>query len=469
MKRIKVGLVLVIMGLVISIIFINKPNNTYKTVEEHIQEGNTIAFMKQEKDGSYTKVDDIPTGYDFNSKKSICSNNATPTWENGKLKINNLTSKNTACYLYFDRGQSVLTLESLALESKGIIGDITGPACDNDSNCGDTTIKRMNQNGVYEAPDDDGTSYIFRGTVDNNWVKFGQTTNGEDIWWRILRINGDGTIRLIYADTNNSLPNEIGETTQISIKAYKEQPYGDNTYVGYYYGTAGADDFSKTHSNITPNTIASEAEDWFSKRTKLDETPYISYIDENAGFCNDRKITKTASASSNYHGEGYGVESTGYASWGRIQQDGKTLSSLKSTFKCSGENTEGNFENNTDYKRDYYTWKGYAKRGNQALNYPVGLITMDEAILAGGFYNKSNTGYWLCTNQYYWTMTPHYYNSGVRIFVMSSKGEAGSADASGVVGVRPVINLKADTKFKTSVGESEWGTKENPYIVEVTE
>ena len=46
---------------------------------------------------------------------------------------------------------------------------------------------------VCSAPDDYGTSYYFRGNVENNWVKFA------GYYWRILRINGDGSIRMIYA------------------------------------------------------------------------------------------------------------------------------------------------------------------------------------------------------------------------------------------------------------------------------
>ena len=464
MKRIKVGLVLIIMGLVISIIFINKPDNTYKTVEEHIQEGNTIAFMRQEKDGTYKKVEDTPYGYDFNSKKSICSNNAEPTWENGKLKINNLTTKNTACYLYFDRSQAILTLESLGLESKGTTGDIIGPACDSDENCGSDTVKRMDQNGVYYAGEDnDGGSYIFRGTVDNNWVKFGQTSDNEDIWWRILRINGNGSIRLIYSGKGEQPPINNGEN-MMENQSYNTN-MKDNAYVGYYYGSAGQTTYEVTHTNEHQSNLAITTENWFTSSTNLDEQNQLKYIDENVGFCNDRKLSNYNHGFNDYLNKGYGTEPTWYAIIDRIQEpnSNETLISLVPTLKC-GE-TDSN-----DYDRDYFTWKEKATRGNQALNYPVGHITADEVIYAGAFSGEDNSTLWLKLDTTgYFTMTPEYFhNSGSSYVVrVNETGRFGAIGRS--IGIRPVINLKADTSFKVSTGQAEWGTKENPYIVEVTE
>ena len=58
---------------------------------------------------------------------------------------------------------------------------------------------------LCSAPDDYGSSYYYRGNVENNWVKFG------GYYWRILRINGDGGIRMIYAgdaSVIDALPNK---------------------------------------------------------------------------------------------------------------------------------------------------------------------------------------------------------------------------------------------------------------------
>ncbi len=461
MKRIKVFLVTLTMLVFLVVIFINKPTSKFKTVEEHIKEGNTIAFMQQEKDGSYKKVDDIPYGYDFNSKKSICSNNATPTWENGKLKINNLTTKNTACYLYFDRNNATETLEALGLKSNGTTGNITGPACDNDSNCGDTTVKRMNQNGLYYAGEDnDGASYIFRGTINNNWVKFGQTSNNEDIWWRIIRFNGDGTIRLIYAGKGNAAPNNNGENA-IENQAYNAA-FNDNTYVGFYNQNGLTTAYPAAHEGTNPSDIAKSLNTWFAEITKL-STNYIKYIDENAGFCNDRTIANSTHGTNGYTNKGFGSEYTWYAAFDRVAESDSSNSynktEQKPTLKC------------TNKARDLYTWKDHTKEGNKILENPVGLITMDEAILAGGFMNQTNSSYWLYAGSSYWTITPtRKSTSDADVFVIVEDGSIGSYRVNNTnLGVRPVINLKADTKFKASTDNGEWGTKENPYIVEVTE
>ena len=96
---------------------------------------------------------------------------------------------------------------------------------------------------VCSAPDDYGTSYYFRGTVENNWVKFANS------YWRIIRINGDNTIRMIYAGDasvidalenkeevlKNGYNDSSTDYTQIGTSAFNSL-YMDNAYVGYMYG-----------------------------------------------------------------------------------------------------------------------------------------------------------------------------------------------------------------------------------------
>src|SRR5699024_8456735 len=52
--------------------------------------------------------------------------------------------------------------------------------------------------GLYAAEDDYGTSYYYRGNVKNNYVSFAGFT------WRIIRENGDGSVRMIYSGTSPS-------------------------------------------------------------------------------------------------------------------------------------------------------------------------------------------------------------------------------------------------------------------------
>ena len=337
---------------------------------------------------------------------------------------------------------------------------ITGPSCNDNEQCGETN---MNQNGIYMAEDDDGTSYVYRGTIDNNWFKFGQTTNGEDIWWRIIRINGDGTIRLIYAGEGTA-PSGNGQNIETTKTKYNSQS-NDNTYVGYYTGVTGETDFSKTHSNTTQSTVAARVETWFSSETNLHETAQLNNIDENAGFCNNRQISEKAGewyTSEESSNRGTGTVVTAYK--GRYNTFDKSTSWRTdvnyANLKCSS--SADDFEENTDYKRDYYTWKTKATRGNKALDYPVGQITVDEVILAGGFGGQANSGYWLNSGTYYWTMSPRSFDNGSAIvFVVWSNGRLSTGNVDNTnVGVRPVINLKSDLKLLGN------GTKENPYRID---
>ncbi len=49
--------------------------------------------------------------------------------------------------------------------------------------------------GLYSKTTNTGTTYYFKGAVENNYVKFADTI------WRIVRVNEDGTIRLITQDS----------------------------------------------------------------------------------------------------------------------------------------------------------------------------------------------------------------------------------------------------------------------------
>ena len=336
------------------------------------------AYVENKETGKYEKKDDIPQdGYTINKGLSQCSNSAVPgyDYENKRVYFDKLTNSGTECELYFDvyKSPSEQTLADMDLTKDGTLGEsVIGTACE-------TGCTITNENGLYEAEDDDGTSYIFRGTVTNNWVKFGKIKNGsKDIWWRIIRINGDGTIRLIYAGEGTS-PTGNGANALNSI-AY-HPTYNDNTYVGYYYGTTGGKDFSKTHSNTTASNIATQTNTWFSNTTNLNETAQLNHIDENAGFCNNRQISKTAKewyTSEGATDRGTGTVVTAYKGWyNTFMTTGSWRSDVNyANLKCSS--SADNFEENADYKRDYYTWKNHAKRGNKALDYPVGQITVDE-------------------------------------------------------------------------------------------
>ncbi len=444
-----------------------------------------------EETGKYEESKSIPEGNYTLSEKSTCNNEAVPIWDNKKgLLVTNLTQSGTECYLFFELTQSNKTLANIGItETDGEVDSFTGPSCNNNSNCGTTN---MNQNGIYEAEDDFGKSYYYRGTVDNNWVVFGKdTTSNENIWWRIIRINGNGTIRLIYASTTNSIPGTQGEKTMIKPKQYagrSEYPravkfnekYNDNKYVGYMYNSSpetstSLEEAHKVTKDSTNSTILEQIKLWYEEDTNLKDLS--KKIDVDTGFCSDTTISTTNHGS--YYpgtGQGFGTQYTAYAGADRVWQSNSTSwnsTEQTPTLKCG--------KDDASRKRDLYTGpganvngtkgsNGTTITGNDVLPIPVGLITMDEVIYAGGFAGQANNGYWLYTNQYYWTMSPFsMYSSGyAQVFYVYDNGNlSGNGVNLNIYGVRPVINLKSTVKITTN-GEGDPGTTTNPYIV-VTE
>lgn len=55
--------------------------------------------------------------------------------------------------------------------------------------------------GLIEDVDDFGTTYYFRGAIDSNYVKI------DKLLWRIVRINGDGTVKLVLNNVSQDLAN----------------------------------------------------------------------------------------------------------------------------------------------------------------------------------------------------------------------------------------------------------------------
>ena len=314
--------------------------------------------------------------------------------------------------------------------------DTTG-ACPAVNEDGTVKISKIESTNSYvcSAPDDYGTSYYFRGNVENNWVKFANT------YWRILRINGDGSIRMIYAGDasvidaldnkeevlKNGYDDGSTDYTQIGVSTFNSSR-SDNAYVGYMYGTPGSSTYNETHANMNNSKIKTTVDDWYEKHIK--GTEYENYLSDTL-FCNDRSF-----ASSNT-GTGVGTSNTSYrASNNRI------------TLACEQQN-------------DRFTVNDKVT-GNGALTYPIGLITMDEAYLAGGYTSTRNSGYYLYTGNIYWTMSPLHFRSSesaARVWYVGSAGDLGGYFVTNGHGVRPVINLKSGSLSKGS------GTADDPYTV----
>ena len=280
--------------------------------------------------------------------------------------------------------------------------------------------------GMYAMKDDYGTSYYYRGAVPDNWVSFG------GFLWRVIRVNGDNTVRMIYSGTTSS---HTGTGAQIGESAFNSS---DNSpkYVGYMYGDSDTTE-NEAFKNKNDSTIKGVIDNWY----KNNLSSYSSLIADEV-FCNDRTIASgsTYSTSSDFD----------YAAMGRLYKN------KSPQLTCP------------NLARDGFTTTT-ASIGNKALTYPVGLITADEVSLAGGVlvedngsYNKS---YYLNTGQFYWTLSPSFHYASAIEFIVASIGILNSHDEYYNVdyshGVRPVVSLKTSTLVTKGTG-----TETDPYVVE---
>ena len=419
MKKILITISLIIL-LGLGIFLLNKK-------EDLLQTNNILAIYIKQEDGNYEKTNTIPeSGYMLNEDRSVCTNNAQPNWNiNTKsLKINNLSSNNTNCYLYFDSLAKTKILANKTLTNRP---EINGP------------LTTDGNDVYYEALDDDGLSQYFAGVVDNNWVRFA------GYYWRIVRINGDGTIRIIY---NGPTTDQTGETTQIGVSAFNNLA-NDNAYVGYMYGTPGSSTYEETHANINDSTIKTVVDNWYETNI-ANNSNFVNKIDVNAGFCNDRSIKNNEDnlSWSMDTKKGYGLNYTAYNGFSKFGYEDSYKDIFEPTLYCPNKN------------HDLFTSKTSIK-GNKKLTYPIGLITADEIVYAGAF-GSQESNYYLNNNLVFWTMTADrfYKNDMARVFIEHFETTLGNYETKVAAGVRPVINLKANVTLTGT------GTKDNPYIVE---
>ena len=362
--------------------------------------------------------------------------------------------------------------------------------------------------GLYMAEDDEGESYYYRGAVRNNYVSFA------GFIWRIIRRNGDGSVRMIYSGKSVS---DTGDATTIGNSPFNNK-YWDPTYVGYKYnedfslhennnsnvsynwftntqkynyGTGYTFDettkkftltgdikqltWNDNHEEIVNNQLYSclntecnvvykvtgysnantmkvqpisySSNSLLSAQTNTTDSPiktkldswyksnlasYTSYLADET-FCNDRSVTS---------GDGYKLNSdTYYGAYDRLAN--KRTPSLK----CSQEND-----------------KFRVSSTNAKLDYPIGLILADEVALAGGVYNTTNMNYYLYDSRNFWTLSPSRFyssHSDARAWLVTSSGNLDPwTDVVNLFGVRPVINLKANTPI--TKGD---GSVINPFVV----
>ena len=135
--------------------------------------------------------------------------------------------------------------------------------------------------GLYQGTDDYGTTYYYRGNIKNNIVYFA------GFYWQIVRINGDGSIRLMYDGT---VKNASYTQQSINNRTYQfNSNYNDPAYVGYMYGNPDGTTFDEVHTNTTSSTIKTTVDNWY--KTNIVDKGYSNYVSNAVGFCGDRTLT----------------------------------------------------------------------------------------------------------------------------------------------------------------------------------
>ena len=317
---------------------------------------------------------------------------------------------------------STIVLDTTKTPDFSTVSGNSGVKYNNDgtsvSNQGDGT------KGIYSSVDDFGTTYYFRGDVDNNYLSFaGQM-------WRIVRINGDASIKIVTQD-------------YVGYSKFNTNR-DDNTYVGYMYGTSGSSSYAETHKNTNNSTIKTYLDNWYNSNL----SSYADYIEDTI-YCNDRSISSITGSMGEltFTNEGYGTKNTGYASSERNNLNHSP------SLKCSNVN-------------DRFTVS--TSKGNGALTVPIGLLTTDEVAFAGAYVNDLMSGTYITNGSYYlylsdwcWTMTPSNFAGGsADVDEVYNDGYVDSyASVDYDNAVRPVVSLNADA---ITGGD---GTMNNPFTV----
>ena len=283
-----------------------------------------------------------------------------------------------------------------------------------------TVLTTDNTNTLYTSTEDSKTVYYFAGNATDNWVQFG------GYYWRIIRTNSDGGVRLLYHGTSTTAENAyIGES------AFNNS-YNNIAYVSYMYGSTGSIANARTNQTNS-STIKTAIDNWYKDNLN---TNYGKYLSTTAVYCNDRSTS----------------DNTYFGAYTRLKTN-KTPS-----YDCAA--TEDKFTADTS-------------TGNGKLTYPIALMTADEVSFAGGLWG-TNAQTWYYYNSakgsstgstFWWLLSPASGNSSYAyvFFVVGSSnpGFLSSTYVSHTYGVRPAVSLKSCVK--TSGGD---GSASAPYTIE---
>ena len=382
-----------------------------------------------------------------------------------------------------------------------------------------TDVSASNEAVMSLAPDDYGISYYFRGNVQNNYVRFA------GMCWRILRITGDGSVKLAlynYSSTNCTQTGDnlafarySGEdydtpfnenATKLVNRYYGSQntlegndkyndlilnprnnsyqllpllrtnkEYNDNAYIGFMYGTPNSTTYAATHANTNKSTILQNLETWY--KAKL--TAYTDKLSDTI-WCNDKSTVKNLISTTfnidngvlnkqsiTYSGLGYKQELTLYGSGNRLfpldQSQEKFSSATGPSLICPKDNDGG--------KLSKFTVNDMVN-GNGSLDYKIGLLTADEMVLAGtaaypvyenNNYDETSVTSYLRNNanDYYWTLSPFAFRDDDVYVWFAFDDGALVVDA---VGNSHALRPVVSLKSATTISGGN-GTASSPFIV----
>ena len=268
--------------------------------------------------------------------------------------------------------------------------------------------------------------YYYAGNTTNNWVKFA------NLYWRIIRTNHDGSIRLLYSGTSHNTT-----AGYIATSLFTDKAKMDPMYAGYMYGTTGS--LENNRLNTNDSTIKTYIDNWYNNNL----SSYSKYISTEAVYCNDRELEP---------GQEYSDNPFNYAPTGRYS------TTKTPTYNCT--NIKDAFSGNN---------------GEAKLTYSIGLMTIDEIVYAGensyAWYYLNSAGESITGSTLWWTLSPTWYmggNSSVwKVYGSSNSGKnPGSLDiiiVGNPLGVRPAISLKSCTLYSTGDGSVS-----DPYTIKET-
>ena len=350
--------------------------------------------------------------------------NYFPTFSNISNAINYYFFKNfdpsTDCFTGSDDDSGACTLKCKALGDDG----------DNGIDCVQSNWNTLaTTSGNYSTTDSGvySNQYVYKSDYKYTCWNYGTP---------VLHSNSDDTTSVyvtcpIVSEIVGTIENQ---PTQAKVK---------------YHGLFSKD-ATTSNKNVKDSNIKTQVDKWYVSNIygKYDSNSNLleNYLSDEI-FCNDR------TSNSNVFPLGSRNRSYDYGASTR------NVTNKNPSFKCPNLSNDG-FTLKASGATSIVKASG---SGNNVLNYPIGLITIDEAAFAGGSQGYMNQKYYLYTGSNYWTMSPYdfnSYNASARALIITANG--GSYAYGGNQGIRPVINLKPDVLYINGIG-----TESDPYIITI--